>query len=72
MSNMAYCRFHNTNLDMMDCIEALECGDISSDEEKNACIRMFSRIYDYFVDEGIIEDADDDAFEEWCDYVREM
>lgn len=23
MANMTYCRFHNTNLDMSDCIDAL-------------------------------------------------
>jgi|21_taG_2_1085346.scaffolds.fasta_scaffold00245_34 endonuclease III-like uncharacterized protein len=24
MSNMSYCRFHNTNLDLQDCIDAIE------------------------------------------------
>ena len=34
MSNMSYCRFHNTYHDLVDCKNALYNEDISSDEEK--------------------------------------
>ena len=27
MSNMSYCRFHNTAMDLQDCVDAIENGD---------------------------------------------
>ena len=41
MANMSYCRFHNTNLDMRDCIDALYDGEALSDSEFKACRNMF-------------------------------
>ena len=35
MSNMSYCRFLNTSIDLGDCVDALECDwdlDLSTDE----------------------------------------
>ena len=35
MSNMSYCRFQNTSIDLGDCVDALECDwdlDLSIDE----------------------------------------
>ena len=35
MSNMSYCRFQNTSIDLGDCVDALECDwdlDLSTDE----------------------------------------
>ena len=35
MANMSYCRFHNTQLDLEDCIEAIRNEErLSSDEAK--------------------------------------
>ena len=34
MSNMSYCRFNNTVNDLEDCRDALDSGEISSQEEK--------------------------------------
>lgn len=35
--NMSYCRFHNTFIDLQDCVEALESfDDISQDEMRYA------------------------------------
>ena len=31
--NMSYCRFHNTRMDLADCVEALENFDDISEEE---------------------------------------
>ena len=32
MANMSYCRFQNTNIDLRDCLEALEDGsELSTD-----------------------------------------
>jgi hypothetical protein len=33
MANMSYCRFENTNGDVIDCIDALVDREISSEEE---------------------------------------
>lgn len=63
MANMSYCRFHNTRLDMEDCLEALRYGEISSEEELRYCKWMFSSIMDYFIEEGV--DIDEEAFDEW-------
>ena len=75
MANMSYCRFHNTRMDMNDCIEALrriEDGDEDiSKEEAKYCIWMFDSITDYLYDEGLLEDFDYDAYEEWKDNVKE-
>ena len=37
MSNMSYCRFQNTRLDLQDCIDAInggEINDLSRDEQR--------------------------------------
>ena len=38
--NMSYCRFYNTFHDLVDCGNALENGDIESDEEKRYAQRL--------------------------------
>jgi len=59
MSNMSYCRFENTRGDMSDCIEALATreADLSLDEYR-AARGMLSEVIDFFVDEGIVDEAD--------------
>jgi hypothetical protein len=56
MANMSYCRFENTNGDVIDCIDALVDREISSDEEKKYAKRLLVNILDFCKDEGIIED----------------
>lgn len=48
MANMSYCRFHNTRLDMSDCIYAIQDGQEISDEEKRYARRMFEEIADFY------------------------
>ena len=70
MANMSYCRFHNTNMDLRDCLEALEDGSELSTDEFIACKNMFRKFIDFCYDEGIIEDEDgelDDRLEEFFD-----
>ena len=70
MANMSYCRFHNTNMDLRDCLEALEDGSELSTDEFVACKNMFRKFIDFCYDEGIIEDEDgelDDRLEEFFD-----
>lgn len=67
MANMSYCRFHNTRLDMRDCIEALENGEELSREEAEKCVLMFEEIVRYLDDEGIMDAEDiDAALDEWA------
>ena len=70
MANMSYCRFYNTNMDLGDCLEALEDGSELSTDEFIACKNMFRKFIDFCYDEGIIEDEDgelDDRLEEFFD-----
>ena len=75
MANMSYCRFHNRRLDMNDCIEALKRaewdGEKISKEEIKYCEWMFDSIIEYLDDEGIINEFDWDAYEEWKSNLHE-
>ena len=42
MSNMSYCRFHNTLSDLQDCLEALHDQDPLSADEARAAKRLIS------------------------------
>lgn len=66
MANMSYCRFHNTNLDMQDCIDALYEGTRLSDDEFIACKNMFENVLEFFEDYDICE-VDWDEFVHWLD-----
>lgn len=70
MANMSYCRFHNTRLDMRDCIEALESGEELSSGEAEKCVLMFEEIIRYLDDEGILGAEDiDAALDEWAESI---
>ena len=76
MANMSYCRFHNTRIDMDDCIEALkrlewDDEETISEEEAKYCTWMFDSIIEYLDDEGLLEEFDYDAYEEWKSNVKE-
>ena len=64
MSNMSYCRFHNTRRDMRDCINALEemetgfdDGKLSLNESREGRL-MFEEIIDFLDGAGIDIDVD--------------
>lgn len=75
MANMSYCRFHNTRLDMDDCIEALKRAEWDNEkiskEEVRYCKMMFDTIIEYLDDEGLIDEFDYDAYEEWQNNLDE-
>ena len=75
MANMSYCRFHNTRLDMDDCIGALKRAEWDdekiSKEEIRYCKMMFDTIIGYLDDEGLIDEFDYDAYEEWQNNLDE-
>ena len=56
MANMSYCRFRNTEIDLEDCLDALNMQEELSREEFEACKGMFNRFINFCYDEGIIED----------------
>ena len=73
MANMSYCRFHNTNLDLMDCLEALNDEKKLSKEEFRCCKNLFRQFIAFCYDEGIIEDEDgelDERLEEFFDRLN--
>lgn len=75
MANMSYCRFHNTRLDMDDCIEALKRAEWDvekiSKEEVRYCKMMFDTIIGYLAYEGLMDEFDYDAYEEWQNNLDE-
>jgi ribosome assembly protein YihI (activator of Der GTPase) len=56
MANMSYCRFHNTQIDLEDCLDALRDGETLSKSEFEKCQQLFNSFVDYLEEEGIIED----------------
>lgn len=62
MSNMSYCRFHNTASDFDDCVEHF--GDVLSDDEREArrrllrlALRMVADYADFAELEGLADAA---------------
>lgn len=62
--NMSYCRFHNTVIDVRDCLDALRYDEEKlSEEEMLACRELFETFIDFCYDNGILEE-DYNAMEE--------
>ena len=72
MANMSYCRFRNTMMDLDDCLESLEYREELSNEEYDACKRMFEKFIDFCIIQGIIEqDGEiDDRLKEFLDSLN--
>lgn len=69
MANMSYCRFHNTEMDLADCLDAIQDGEILSKEEFYSCKKMFKNFIEFCCDYGIIEEDD---FNELHDRLKEF
>lgn len=67
MANMSYCRFHNTRLDLSDCLDALYEGEYLSFEESVAGKRMFRDFLIFCRENDIIDGFDEDAVEAMFD-----
>lgn len=63
MSNMSYCRFENTERDLMECIDAASEREISSDYEKRAFLRMCKVMANFLIRENLINEE--------CEYDEE-
>lgn len=64
MTNMSYCRFHNTLIEVEDCILALENREIISSQEKKKAKKLLKKFLEFCADEGIIEDFREDRIDE--------
>lgn len=71
MANMSYCRFRNTEMDLKDCLCALEDGVELSENEFKACERMFEKFINFCVDAGIIE-YDDETDDRLKDFLNSL
>lgn len=58
MANMSYCRWHNTRLDVMDCLEAYYDAEDFSKEEHRSAKRLFEAVCEFLENEGVIEEYD--------------
>tara|TARA_R110000765_G_scaffold230132_4_gene333607 strand:+ start:6101 stop:6313 length:213 start_codon:yes stop_codon:yes gene_type:complete len=64
MSNMSYCRFQNTSIDLDDCVEAIRNQDLTdlSKREMDAFISLVEMAKDLAED---FEDYNEDELYEW-------
>jgi hypothetical protein len=58
---MSYCRFHNTRLDLNDCLDALNDGESMSYDERKCGHRMFKDFLEFCQDNGVIDSFDQEA-----------
>lgn len=70
MANMSYCRFRNTKIDMMDCINALDDYESLDYEEYKSCVAMFRMVADYMWQEGLIGEIDEEAWDDWEQEIK--
>lgn len=47
MANMSYCRFHNTYIDFVDCLNAMQEGEELSMEEEAYSKRLYDAAQEY-------------------------
>ena len=71
MPNMSYCRFHNTRLDLSECLDALYDEEELSVSEARAARNMFQMFLDYCLREDIIERYDLEPFDEILNNLKE-
>lgn len=68
MSNMSYCRFQNTSLDLQDCIDAINGGEINdlSRDEQQAFIDLIMKCKE------VAENFEDYNDYELGDFIKEQ
>lgn len=72
MANMSYCRFHNTQMDLEDCLDALKDNEELSKSEFMKCKQMFGSFIDFLLDEGVIEDEDGELNERLDEFFENI
>lgn len=71
MANMDYCKFHNTSLDMDQCLSALDEGQKTSTRECEIAESMFERILGTMMDLGIVDEYDGDLLHDYCQEMNQ-
>lgn len=57
MSNMSYCRFNNTRIDLEECLEVLKNEEeITSESERKNAKRMLVSFLEFCYDQDLIEE----------------
>lgn len=56
MANMSYCRWHNTNMDVADCLEAFWDNKEMSKDEMYSAKWMMERVCEFLYDNEVIEE----------------
>ena len=75
MANMSYCRFRNTEIDLVDCLIAINDKEEMSKDEYNACVRMFDTFFEFLYQQGILDDSTEDpdeVYDRLEDFYREL
>lgn len=71
MSNMSYCRFTNTRIDLNDCLDALRRDERMSGMEVQAGRNMFVDFLGFCRDYGIIDTYDRELVEHLFSDLKE-
>lgn len=71
MANMDYCKFHNTSIDMEQCLRAFEEGLKTSERECEIAEFMFEEILHTLMDLGIVDDYDGEVLHDCCQEMNE-
>jgi hypothetical protein len=71
MANMSYCRFNNTNIDLEECLDAIDEREIASKSEGEKAKMMFNRFLDFCESEGIIDGFDEEVLYKLIDRAVE-
>lgn len=61
MGNMHYCRFHNTRMDVNECLDALDEREQLSPSEADAARQMLKAFVEFLTAEGVIDEYDSNA-----------
>lgn len=56
MGNMSYCKFENTEIDLLECLHSLENREALSESERGAARRIIYTFLDFCRKEYIIKD----------------
>lgn len=69
--NMEHCRFNNTFVALCECFDALDDGEILSNEEYNKAKAIFVEVVDFLEQNGVIDtDVDEDFYDRFDEFLE--
>ena len=69
MANMHYCRFQNTESDLLECLDALNDEEELSEDEYRACRRMLTKVVEFLFDHEIADGECEKMMENLDEYL---